>query len=117
MILRGMISRGTILREMISCSMISRSLGTRCQRCRAGPAGTTFVAKLHPHQKRTLLAFRWIQHGLGFIPRAASRINTRTNLRTIFRTTAAAQSGVLSKQASSLHPSVPDAELAAAAST
>src|SRR5271166_1280247 len=60
----------------------------------ARPAART---ELHPHQERSFLMVRWIQHRLGLIPRS------------ILRTIAAAQSGVISAQANSLHPSVPEA--------
>ena len=84
--------------------MISRRLGTRsdgCRTCLPWMARAASGAKLHPHQERPFLLFRWIQPRLGLIPRTA----------------AAAQYGVISAQANSLHPSVPDAELGIAASS
>src|SRR6202140_1759569 len=78
--------------------MISSRLGPRSdhrRNCLSRAASAASGAKLHPHQERPFLQFRWIQHRLGLFPRTA----------------AAAQSGVISAQANSLHPSVPEAGL------
>src|ERR1700674_1694416 len=78
--------------------MISSRLRTRSDHrrtCLSSAARAALRAKLHPHQKCPLLQLRWIQHRLGIFPRTA----------------AAAQSGVISAQANSLHPSVPEAGL------
>ena len=83
--------------------MISRRLRTRRNCC-----GTFFsrsttaaaVAKLHPHQERAFLLLRWIQYGLSIFPRTAT----------------VTQSGIISVQVNSHHPSVPEAEVALAAS-
>src|ERR1700726_3931126 len=78
--------------------MSSRRLrtGSDHRRPRLSSAGSAASgAKLHPHQECPFLQLRWIQHRLGIFPRTA----------------AAAQSGVISAQANSLHPSVPEAVL------
>src|SRR5208283_1922557 len=87
---------------MIASRLRARSNG--CGTCLSCAASAALGAKLHPHQERPLLLFRRIQHRLGLIP------------RTIPRTIAAAQSGVISAQANSLQPSVPEAELGIPAS-
>src|ERR1700690_1728547 len=73
--------------------MIPSRLRSRCNGCGTFSARAAFGAKLDAHQERAFLPFRWIEHGLWLIPRTA----------------AAAHSGVISTQANSLHPSVPEA--------
>src|SRR6266851_5323316 len=82
---------------MISSRLRTRSDG--CRTCLSTVTRAAFGAKFHPHQERPFLQLRWIQHRLGFFPRSVSQ------------TIAAAQSGVISAQANSLHPSVPEAGL------
>src|SRR5260370_41919452 len=72
--------------------------------CLSSAASAASGAKLRPRQERPFLRLRWIRHRLGLFP------------RTISRTIAAAQSGVISAQANSLHPSVPEAGLGTDAS-
>jgi len=60
-----------------------------------------FRAKLYPNQKCALLPLRWIFNGLRRAP------------RTLLRIVAVVQSGVISTQRISLHPSVPEADIAA----
>src|SRR5208283_1184336 len=92
-------------RSVISSRLRSRS---NARGTRLSPARAAFRPKLHPHQERAFPLLGWIQHRLGRTPRTISRTTSRT--------IAAAQSGVISAQANSLYPSVPEAEVALAAS-
>src|SRR5208282_725703 len=92
--------------------VISSCLSPRsdaCGTCLPGVASTAPSAKLHPHQESAFPPLRGIQHRLGLIPRIIAR--------TISRTSAATQSGVISAQAGSLHPTVPEAEFEATGSS
>ena len=83
--------------------MIARRLRSRRNgRSRlSDPAASPFRAKLDPHEKRALLSLRWIFNGLRRAP------------RTLARMLEVVQSGVISPQRISLHPSVPEADTAA----
>ena len=68
--------------------------------------------ELHAHEECPLPLLRRVQHRLGFV----SRIFAQSGARIILRTIAANHFGVISAQASSLQPSVPEALVALAAS-